>query len=162
MEKIQTGITMASPIDVKIFTEGKISLPYTNLSKKKIKSITESAVTYLDLEDVSIAIILTDDEYITSVNKEYRHKDKATDVISFAYRENPFPEVDSRCENLGDIYISLEKAQDQAKDYGVSFIDEMKRLIIHGILHLTGMDHEKSVEEAEMMRTREEELFNNI
>ena len=102
---------------------------------------------------------MTDNNYIQTLNNDYRKKDKPTDVISFAYRENAFPGLPDTHENLGDVYISLEKAKEQAAEYKVSMREEVKRLLIHGILHLVGYDHEKGRKEAEEMRAKEDELF---
>jgi probable rRNA maturation factor len=65
-------------------------------------------------------------------------------------------------EELGDIYISLETASKQALEYEVTLVEEIKRLIIHGALHLLGYDHEKSPEEEKRMNSLEEEIFNKI
>ena len=75
-----------------------------------------------------------------------------TDIIAFSYRENPFPKIDSKSEPLGDIYISLEKASENARIYEIAFENEVKRLIIHGVLHLTGYDHDNSNEEKKMKK----------
>jgi probable rRNA maturation factor len=80
------------------------------------------------------------------LNRQYRKKDKATDVLSF-----PFGDDDL----LGEIYISLQRAKIQARRYGVSYNDELKRLLIHGLLHLMGYDHIKRTDRA-LMEAREE------
>jgi probable rRNA maturation factor len=65
-------------------------------------------------------------------------------------------------EELGDIYISLEKAEEQAKDFEVTFMDESLRLLIHGILHLLGYDHERSIEDEKIMQKLEEDILQKI
>ena len=62
-------------------------------------------------------------------------------------------------ESIGDIYISLEKASENAKSYGIELIHEIKRLIVHGILHLIGFDHEKSAADERIMRNKEDEIL---
>ena len=114
------------------------------------------------MNDVSLALILTDNRTIRKLNREYRGKDRSTDVISFAYRDEPFPDTGGREEMLGDIYISLVKTLSQAGKYGVSFREEFCRLLIHGVLHLIGYDHELSAEEEERMRTKEAELMASL
>jgi probable rRNA maturation factor len=155
-------------MEIDLFTEGNISLPYEGISLKKIKSFTKKICLYLKLKDISITIVICDNIYIQKINKDYRKKNKPTDVISFAYRENPFPDITSVGANnysplqeiLGDLYISLEKALENAKNYGVSFPEEIRRLIAHGILHLIGYDHERSRKDKKIMQEKEEEIFN--
>jgi len=148
--------------NIEIFTEGDIVLPYKDLAESFFFSITESVLISTKTDNISVNLILTDDNYIKTINSEYRGKDKSTDVISFAYRDDPFPVIDNPMEELGDIYISLEKASEQAVEYEVSLADELKRLIIHGVLHLLGYDHEKSEAEEKKMNLLEEKLFNAI
>lgn len=147
---------------IEVFIEGKISLPYESIKEEFYYSITEKTLIETETDNVSVNLILTDDEYITSINSEYRGKDKPTDVISFAYRDDPFPIIDNPMEELGDIYISLETASKQALEYEVTFSDEIKRLIIHGVLHLLGYDHEKSHEDEKRMNSLEEKIFDKI
>lgn len=81
-----------------------------------------------------ICITLADDAMIRALNRVYRHMDKATDVLSFEMGEDGL---------LGDIIISKDTAQRNAERFGVSLGEEMKRLVIHGTLHLLGYDHKK-------------------
>lgn len=98
-----------------------------------------------------ISYIFCDDEYLLEINKQYLNHDYYTDIISFDYTEN---EVVS-----GDIFISIDRVKENALDYGVSFDNELKRVIIHGILHFCGYK-DKSQEEERMMRLKEEEKIN--
>ncbi len=148
--------------NIEIFTEGDIHLPYKNLAEKFFSSIADSTLLHTGTDNVSVNLILTDNEYIKSINSEYRGKDTPTDVISFAYRDDPFPVIDNPMEELGDIYISLEKASEQAVEYGVTLSEELKRLIIHGVLHLLGYDHELSAEEEKRMNLLEDKIFDAI
>ena len=148
--------------NIKIFTEGDIALPYMGIKKQFFKKVTENALIHTATDNVSVNVILTDNNYMKSLNSEYRGKDVPTDVISFAYRDEPFPVIENSPEELGDIYISLEKASEQAAEYEVTLTDELKRLIIHGLLHLLGYDHEKSQEEHEKMASLEEKIFSMI
>lgn len=146
---------------INCFLEGDVSLP-DGVTAENIADIARRALKAMEDGHVSVSLILTDDKTIHEINRDYRKKDRPTDVISFAYRENPFPGIEEECEELGDIYISLDTALRQAVDYGVSPHDEMKRLVIHGILHLLGFDHELSPEEEQRMEQKEEELFQNL
>lgn len=87
-----------------------------------------------------INIILVDDKAIRRLNKKFRKKDKATDVLAFPMGEEGI---------LGDIAISRETAKKNAKRYGASYKRELKRLVIHGVLHLLGYDHGKRMGNAE-------------
>lgn len=109
--------------------------------------------------DYEVSISFVDNEEIRQLNKQYRDKDSATDVLSFPLME--FEETDENYENeeeyvqedklLGDIVISLQKAKEQAEEYGHSFERELAFLVTHGVLHLLGMDHEDEDEEKEMI-----------
>lgn len=98
--------------------------------------------------------MFTGDAEIRKLNKQYRRKDKATDVLSFSAIEGlPAEEFET---NLGELVISLDTAKKQAKKYKCSLSEEIARLIIHGILHLFGHDHEKVARsKAEKMRRLE-------
>ena len=105
---------------------------------------------------------IVDNRYIHKINKKYRHIDRPTDVISFAFLDaednydkilfSPGPVV------LGDIYISLDKAKEQAEEYGHSLHRELSFLFVHGLLHLLGYDHMNEKEEKEMFQLQEEIL----
>jgi probable rRNA maturation factor len=85
-----------------------------------------------------VSIFLTDDVRIRRLNKQYRRKDKATDVLSF-----PAAQADgNRVVLAGDLAISLETAQRQADEHGHSLVEEVRILLLHGMLHLKGLDHE--------------------
>ena len=145
---------------LEVFTEG-IELPWRDVDKGWISMLAENICGILAIEDVSLSLIMTNDECIREINREFRKKDSPTDVLSFAYMDDDdgFPHEEGGIDELGDIYISLEKAAEQSLEYGVTLKDELKRLLIHGMLHLIGYDHEKSVEEEDIMRAKEEEIF---
>ncbi len=94
-------------------------------------------------------VIMCSDAAIKKLNRQFRDKDKATDVLSFNYDE---PDL------LGEIYISLERARSQAKEYHVSFEAEIKRLFVHGMFHLLGYDHKKP-SDAKKMQAKERPYF---
>jgi len=144
-----------------VFTED-VELPWRDIDRGWLLALTGSICGILAIENVSLSVIMTNDECIRKINREYRKKDLPTDVISFAYMmddDDDFPRAEDGMEELGDVYISLERAAEQSLEYGVSLKDELKRLLIHGILHLIGYDHEKSVEEENIMQAKEEEIF---
>jgi len=118
----------------------------------------------LDISNLEVSVIFVSDKKIKELNRTYRNKDYVTDVLSFAYIEkfqsslytNNFP------IQLGDIVISATQAMRQSYDQGVDFKDEILRLIIHGLLHLLGYDHEKSPKESVQMKRIEKKLYIKI
>lgn len=104
------------------------------------------------VENGEVSITLTNDEYMHELNREYRGIDRTTDVLSFALNESEEPEVTGGEDfnELGDIIISVERAEKQAKDYGHSVRREMAFLTVHGMLHLLGYDHMEAAEREEM------------
>ncbi|MDO9208845.1 MAG: rRNA maturation RNase YbeY [Sulfuricurvum sp.] len=98
------------------------------------------------LSDREIELILTDNDEITHINRDFRGIDKPTDVLSFP--SDPFPNAP-----LGSIIISIDKVEEIAQNLGHSNEDELSLLFIHGMLHLLGMDHE--VDKGEMRREEE-------
>ena len=148
-------------ITVKISEEGKLK-KYRTITDAKIRTIVKKTCALLELDNVLINIILTDNKVIHKINREYRSKDRPTDVISFAYREEPFPQPSKGKENLGDIFLSLEQAQLQCVEYGVTFIEECERLLIHSVLHLVGYDHERSKKDEKIMRAKEDWILERL
>jgi probable rRNA maturation factor len=112
----------------------------------------------LNCEDAEISLLLVDDEQIRKVNRKYLKRDCPTNVISFAMAEGEFGHINPH--TLGDIIISAETAFRDAADGKIDFMDEIEFLLIHGLLHLLGYNHEEtSKEETEKMKARERELF---
>lgn len=123
-----------------------------------IKRVIDIAIKYEKLDNVVFNIILVNNEYIHSLNKEYRNIDRETDVITFALEDYDDIKYDD-FRLLGDIYISVDKAHSQAIEYGHSFKREICFLAVHGFLHLLGYDH-MNKEDEEIMFTRQEEILN--
>lgn len=97
-----------------------------------------------------MTVVLVDDPYIRRLNHKYRHLDRATDVLSFNLDDGAGPDR----EALGDVYVSVDRARDQAGRYHVSLDDELHRLVVHGCLHLLGYDHHNA-SERKAMREKE-------
>lgn len=107
--------------------------------------------------NAELSVTLTDDEHIHALNKKFRGIDRATDVLSFAFRESDEPEIlGADFEILGDVIISLERAKIQAEEFGHSFLREIIFLEVHGLLHLLGYDH---IDEAERLEMETEQKF---
>lgn len=121
---------------------------------KKLNNFVDFSLKYLKLNNVIFNIIIVDKEKIQEINKTYRNIDRVTDVISFALEDDDsFVKTDFRV--LGDIYICLDKAIEQAKEYGHSLKREISFLTIHGLLHLLGYDHMTEKDEKEMFGLQE-------
>lgn len=134
-----------------------------NESGKEIEEITKLQeymkfiVEKLTIENGIFNIIFVSNEKIHEINKEFRHVDRITDVISFALEDNPDIVYDD-FRLLGDIYIAIDVAYDQAIEYNHSREREVCFLATHGLLHLLGYDHMTEEEEKEMFGKQEELL----
>lgn len=143
-------------------------LEVTKELRNLIKNVLKKGISYMEFDDnVEISIMLVDNEEIHQLNKLHRDIDRPTDVLSFPMFEyDEDGEIDiAECdfgENgeilLGDIVISLERAKEQAQEYGHSFDREVGFLTAHSLLHLLGYDHMEKDEEKEMFSLQEEIL----
>lgn len=124
---------------------------FENNYEQDFTAIIEQALKTLGIEDdVEVSCVLVDDERIHEINREYRHIDRSTDVISFAMEDNDQFYVEGMPRTLGDIFISVDHAKKQAEEYGHSLRREICFLFTHGILHLLGYDHMTDEQEKEM------------
>lgn len=129
--------------------------------EKLIEDCTRAALEEEEIEDdAEVSTTLVDNARIRELNKEFREIDRETDVLSFPLGDENGFEVDPDTDAilLGDIVISLEKAQEQAEEYGHSFKREIAFLITHSLFHLLGYDHMTTEEEAEMFAKQEKVL----
>ena len=122
----------------------------------RIKHSSDKILRTLENEDSEISLTFVDDAGITEINRQYLGRDYPTNVIAFSMNEGEFGDVNPNI--LGDIIISTETALRDAEGGGLSLEDELDYLIIHGVLHLLGYDHELPGE-AEEMREKEKEIF---
>ena len=120
-----------------------------------VKKVLEHGMEKLNV-DAIFNVIIVNNDYIHKLNKDYRGVDRETDVITFALEDDKTFNPEDRV--LGDIYISIDKAKSQSKDYGHSLIRELSYLAVHGFLHLLGYDHLKEEEEEVMFKLQEEIL----
>ena len=113
-------------------------------------------------KNAEVSILIVDNSYIQELNLIYRNQNKPTDVLSFSMNETlenePEYETGSEVNLLGDIVISLEQALAQSREYGHSLERELGFLVVHGMLHLLGYDHE-SEDERKLMRSLEEKVM---
>ena len=137
---------------------------------KLIRLAAKAAYARFDYPfDGQVTVTITDDEGIRKYNNEFRQIDKATDVLSFPlndfYRSVPGEDMTElmdpiTCEvPLGDMIISVERAREQAKEYGHGMARECAYLTVHSMLHLLGYDHVDEGEEKAVMREKEEEIL---
>ena len=134
----------------------------TNLTNEKVNlqlldKVVCKVSELLNVNNSFVSIVLTDNRHIHEINKTYRNIDRETDVISFAFMDND-ENIKSDITDLGEIYISLEKAHSQAEDYNHSFEREICFLLVHGLLHLLGYDHMNEKDEKEMFGLQDEIL----
>ena len=113
-------------------------------------------LVHLEEHGSELSISLVDDAEMQQLNGQYRGKDRPTDVLAFAMREGEQPLGDESI--LGDVIISVETAQRQAAQRQHSLAVEIRTLLVHGILHLLGYDHERSPAEAQRMFAKEREI----
>lgn len=135
----------------------------TDEQMEDIEKLLNFAAESENVEDNSeVSVTFVTNERIHEINREYRDKDAPTDVISFAMEELGEGEIQLIGEELprvlGDIIISIPKAEEQAREYGHSFIRELGFLSVHGFLHLLGYDHMEK-EEEEKMFSRQKEIL---
>ncbi len=125
--------------------------------------IADYAVKLLNRNNnFSLEVNFVNNEMIHQINKEYRHIDRPTDVISFAFLDEVEGEVSINYGDnlflLGEILISIDQAKIQAEEYGHSLHREICFLFVHGLLHLLGYDHQNEIEEKEMFSLQEKIL----
>ena len=130
------------------------------INQEKTKGKIKKVLQHLKVDEkTEISVLFTDDKFIRTLNNKYRGIDKPTDVLSFSLQEGAVksPEIESN-KLLGDIIISVEIAQKQADNLNHSIEKELTVLLIHGLLHLTGYDHEED-KDYKIMREKESKML---
>lgn len=156
---------MSRKMSLKIyFDNGQDKIPVTYKLKMLIRRAVETTLDFEDFRNAcEVSVTFTDNDQIHELNKKFRGVDKPTDVLSFPLfdfeGECEEPPIDEIMNNLGDIVISLEKAREQAEEYGHSFERETAFLCVHSMLHLLGYDHEVGEEDDREMRARQTEIM---
>lgn len=132
------------------------------VNEEEIRGYVEKVLEkeYDSKAPVYVSLLFTGNDEIKVINREYRDKDRPTDVISFAYHETEDFDI-GPYDTLGDIVISLERVVEQAKEYNHSPKRELFYVLTHGILHLLGYDHIEE-EERKEMRAKEEEILGSF
>jgi probable rRNA maturation factor len=121
---------------------------YRGIARAEIVRRVYAMIDALQLQQVEVSIVLTNDKSIHELNKLYRDKDRPTDVLAFAMREGELGHLAGGV--LGDVIVSVETAKKQAHERGVSLLDEVTMLTAHGLLHLLGWDHDTKAKDRRM------------
>jgi rRNA maturation RNase YbeY len=124
--------------------------------KRTASAILASART----GEAELSLVLVSDRRMRALNRRYRKKDRATDVLAFSQCEGRFSRFHGRL--LGDVVISVPTAKRQAAEHGHGLYEEMSRLLVHGVLHLLGYDHERGPREAARMARKERTILRAI
>jgi len=125
---------------------------------RKLEKIAAVILELLDRAEAELSLVLIGNREMQKLNAGYRHKDYPTDVLSFPVEG----EVPAEISLLGEVIISVEKAAEQAKERGRTVEKEMVTLLIHGIVHLMGYDHERSAKDARAMSRVEKRIYRRL
>ena len=141
------------------FVEIVCEVDDASLDVDKLESFASNIIEELGIDNWHMGLLLTDDEKIRSYNRQWRNIDKPTDVLSFVQGDGEqIPQVPGMPEEAGDVIISLETVVRNAREWESTYDEELRRVIIHGILHLKGMDHPGDDYESGMLKLQEELL----
>jgi probable rRNA maturation factor len=131
------------------------------ISIRQLRQVARKILSVSGCPDAELSILIVGDRRIRQINRDYLQRDKATNAISFAQQEGEV--VGGATLLLGDVVISAETAARDAAEAGLPLASELYFLLLHGILHLLGYDHERSgATEAARMEAREEEIFTHL
>jgi len=126
---------------------------------ERVRGFLDSLLELLSIDNWDFSLTFCDNAFIHQLNRDYREKDGPTDVLTFAQNDDPFPfPGGDELHSAGDIIISLDTLEENAEYFHVAKEEELKRLIIHGVLHLNGMDHSDNSPEQEMLIYQEKLL----
>lgn len=138
----------------------QIQTETTKISDLPIKQKLSKILSALGYDDHELSVVITDDPSIMELNQTHRGKAKPTNVLSFPMLEGEFSTITPGL--LGDLVISEETAEREANEAGITLEERMSQLMIHGVLHLVGFDHEQGEEEAVQMEKKSLELLRLI
>ena len=142
-------------IDIQFFTED------LSEHEDRIHAFTDSALKNINIDNWSLSMVFTGDDHIKDLNEKYRDRKGPTDILTFCEIDTGRDWVNGNTDEnfyAGDIIISTETLRKNAEYFNVNFIDELKRLIIHGILHLKGFDHKTNNDDEDMLIYQEKIL----
>lgn len=132
-------------------------------TEQSCRQTAEYLLTNTGYADHQYNILFTDDHAVQELNRNYRHIDKTTNVLSFPFEMEEDHELFiAHCKELGDIVISVDRAFAEAQEYSCTVQQRLNWLIVHGYLHLLGFDHDKSEQDAHIMYRKEQELLADL
>ena len=133
------------------------------IGRNRVLSLAQSVLFLVGERSADMSILLVGDRRMRSINRRFRHRDRSTDVLAFAFREAGGPHDFHRdAAHLGDVVISLPTARRQAKAARRPLEEELVALLIHGVLHLCGYDHERSQAQALRMARKERQILRRL
>ena len=155
---------MRNSLKRKIIMSNSISVSFNDeppgsIDPVRVENFISEVLNELNLKNWDISLLFCDDAFIQNLNKQYRDIDSPTDVLSFEQGDEYFDDAGETRFMAGDIVISLDSLRFNAEEFNVEINEELKRLIVHGILHLNGMDHSDNSTEQEMLKFQEELLM---
>lgn len=130
------------------------------MAMTKIQQKARDILNVLECHDAELSVLIVDDPQIATLNQQYLHRSGPTNVIAFPMHTDVFPNINPGI--LGDVVISIETAAREGERIGIGMEDRIIQLLVHGILHLIGYDHEKSEAQAEKMAQKENEILRMI
>jgi probable rRNA maturation factor len=151
---------------LRVKQQGQLSIKWTKV-ELAFENYLKQNKHFKGVKEVSLVLTLCGRTKIKTINREYRAKDKVTDVLSFGVHENLRPDLGPFVKNLpqlelGDIFICREVAKAQAVEFEITYEMEILHQLVHGFLHLLGFDHEISLKEEKLMEKEEAKLVNKI
>jgi probable rRNA maturation factor len=139
--------------------ESQVQVRAADVDVSALKALAARALDTEGQAPSELSIVLTDDAMVCQLNRNYRATDAPTDVLSFAQGEGErFARPPGATPHIGDVVISVDTARRQAEEYGITLHDEVAHLVVHGILHLLGYDHE-AADDSRVMRAREDAIL---
>ena len=155
---------MRNSLKRKIIMSNSISVSFNDeppgsIDPVRVENFISEVLNELNLKNWDISLLFCDDAFIQNLNKQYRDIDSPRGVLSFEQGDEYFDDAGETRFMAGDIVISLDSLRFNAEEFNVDINEELKRLIVHGILHLNGMDHSDNSPEQEMLKFQEELLM---
>lgn len=132
------------------------------IDEEEIRKDLNLFLDYLK-EERDFSLHFISDEEIQNLNRDYRDIDNPTDILTFAINDGEdFPVIDEEEPEMGDVFISIDSMERNAKEFGVEKAEELKRLLLHGLLHLRGMDHKTNDFASEPMLIEQERILKEL
>src|SRR5262249_5862733 len=144
--------TLAMPVEIMCRDDGK------KFPGRKLKKIAQKVLEIVEQDQAELCLVLVGNAEIRKLNAKFRKKDYPTDVLSFPTGD----QLPEGLQILGDVVISVEKAKAQSKERRRTLNEELVTLLIHGIVHLLGYDHERSSKDARIMERLEKKIYRTL